>query len=160
LHNLHYSNHYIRLLFYLLWLADCHFSQVKTLDIQHADGANATNGTPSFLEQVGVHRFPQELSREHNVGAGEGRTETGGSHYQAWPGIYRIHSHEAAGLWPPPERVALVSGMLCTVGNEFKGGRLSRLLAQRPMRENEACMHKSGKYAGQNCTCDPCNLER
>jgi hypothetical protein len=43
---------------------------VTTLGIQHADGANATNGTTSFLEQVVGHRFPQELSREHNVGAG------------------------------------------------------------------------------------------
>jgi hypothetical protein len=37
---------------------------------------------------------------------------------QAWPGTCRIHSHGAAGLWPPPERVALVSGMFCTLGNE------------------------------------------
>jgi hypothetical protein len=91
---------------------------VTTLGIQHADGANATNGTPSFLEQVRGHRFPQELSREYNVCAGERRrTEPGGSHYQAWPGTCRIHSHGAAGLRPPPERVALVSGMLCTLGN-------------------------------------------
>jgi hypothetical protein len=61
------------LLFYLLLQAGWHFSQVTTLGIQHADVANATNGTTSFLEQVGGHRFPQELSRENNVGAGEGR---------------------------------------------------------------------------------------
>jgi hypothetical protein len=85
---------------------------VTSLGIQHADGTNATNGISSFLEQVGRTRFPQELSREHNVGAGEGRrTGPGGFHYQAWPGTCRIHSHGAAGLWPPPEWVALVSGM-------------------------------------------------
>jgi hypothetical protein len=59
------------LLFYLLWLIGWYFSQVTTLGIQHVDGANDTNGTPSFLEQMGGHRFPQELSREHNVGVGK-----------------------------------------------------------------------------------------
>jgi hypothetical protein len=53
------------------------------------------------------------------VGAGEGRrTGPGVSHYQAWPGTCSIHSHGTEVLWSPPERVALVSGMLCTLGNE------------------------------------------
>jgi hypothetical protein len=63
--------------------------------------------------------IPQDLSREHSVCAGEGRrTGPGDSHLQAWPGTYGIQSHGAVGLWPPTERVALVSGMLCTLGNE------------------------------------------
>jgi hypothetical protein len=41
-----------------------------------------------------------------------------------------------------------------------EGERVSRFLAQRHMRENEASMYKSGKCAGQSCTCDACNLER
>jgi hypothetical protein len=46
------------------------------------------------------------------------KDRTGGSHYQAWPGTCRNHSHGAAGLWPPPERVDFVSGMLCMLGNK------------------------------------------
>jgi hypothetical protein len=95
-------------------MAGWHFSQVTTLGIHHADGANATNGTPSFLEQI----ILQELSREQNVGAGERRTGPGSPHNQAWPRKCRIHSNGAAGLWLPLERVALVTGMLCMLGNK------------------------------------------
>jgi hypothetical protein len=107
------------LLFYLLWLAGWHFSQVTTLGIQHADGLNVTKWDTFLLAaDGGGHRFPQELSREHNS-SGEGRrTGPGASHYQAWPGTCRIHSHGAAGLWSPPERVAWVSGMFCTLWNK------------------------------------------
>jgi hypothetical protein len=93
---------------------------VTTIAIQHADGANATNRTTFFLEHEGGIDFPQELSRQHHVGAGfRKKDRAGDSHYQAWPRTCRIHSHGVAGLWPPPERVALVSGMLCTLGNKL-----------------------------------------
>jgi hypothetical protein len=106
-------------------------------------------------------QIPQELSRQHSVCAGEERrTGPGDSHLQAWPGTYGIQSNGAVGLWPPTERVALISGMLCTLGNELWRMEGDQILAQRHMRENGACVHKSGKCAGQNCTCDASYLER
>jgi hypothetical protein len=49
--------------------------------------------------------------------------------------------------------------MFAPWGMNHGGWRVSRLLSQRHMRENGAWMPKSGKCAGQNCTCDACNLE-
>jgi hypothetical protein len=89
LHNQHQSNHYLRFLFYLLWLAGWHFSQVTTLGIQHADGKNATNGTPSFLQQVGAdidfpRNYPEStmwvLGKEEGQDQGAPTTKPGLGH--------------------------------------------------------------------------------
>jgi hypothetical protein len=106
----------------------------------------------SRLGVGGMTQIPQELSREHNVCAGEGRrTRPGDSHLQAWPGTYGIQSHGAVGLWPPTERVALVLGMLCTLKNEPWRMECEQI-AGSEAHEGKWSMHAQGRKMLQGRT--------